>query len=311
MYTNLSLRCALVALVSSTIQMIPDDKTSDSNLKKTPESLATAAEIRKSPEVIMMNEKVESSESAGSALAKMQSCVTNFAPFPEKEADNARNRFIVDLAYESGCDLDDQSSTSAKSCKSQILSMQKLTDVSLNEKCSQTTFPDMCGGCLTSKNLREKKECGLMSQTERKNTIVSELQRLEANTTVMPEAVNFQHMSPDALIETCTAKTFTDWCQVLTSCGAPPLRNCAKLSQQDKKNTFIYLALMSEQGMFKPTEAQMQAETDKALQLGCTKMSLIQPSLVEVVETKVAKEREERLAALEERRANLEKFAGF
>merc|ERR1719281_2186084 len=164
----------------------------------------------------MMNEKVESTAGSG-ALSQMQSCVKNFAPFPEKDAGDARNRFIVDLAYETGCDLDDQ--TSANSCKIQILGMQKLSNAGLNEKCGQTSFPDMCGGCLTSKNLRDQKECSLMSQTERKNTIVSELQRLDANTSTFPAAAGYQHMSPHALIESCSGKKFTDWCATLKSCG--------------------------------------------------------------------------------------------
>jgi len=89
MYTSLSLRCALVALVSSTIQMIPDEKMNE-NLQKNADGLATATEIRKesgvaekeSPpsDVVMMNEKVESTAGSG-ALSQMQSCVKNFAPF--------------------------------------------------------------------------------------------------------------------------------------------------------------------------------------------------------------------------------------
>jgi hypothetical protein len=142
-----------------------------------------------------------------------------------------------------------------------------------------------------------------------KNTIINELQRLDAHARDFPNATRYQHLSPHALIESCADKKFTDWCAVMKHCGAPEVPKCATMSQQDKKNTFIYLALAAEEGFVKISEAELQGETDAALKAGCEKMSMLQLSQVETVEKKVASAREERLAALQERRSRLEKVA--
>lgn len=324
------MRFALMARVSSAALQMQNEANlnSDSEIKD-PVSLADSPasphEVRRllvvnnhgPANISLMGQKV-SKVSAG--LSKLQACARDFRPFP-MNGDEARNSFIVDLAYERGCVMNDVGKevnasvdivSESKSCEDDILDMQAMSNTQLNEQCTHTaSFPDMCAGCLESKNLRHVGECNLMSLTERKNTIISELQRLDGSTTIFPEAEGYQRMSPYALIQDCASKKFTDWCAVLESCGAPAVQDCAKLSQEDKKNTFIYLAIASMEGHdAKQLEGILQNKTDVVLKAGChEKMSLITSKQVEEVGRKVAREREERLRALQDRRSFLEQFS--
>lgn len=285
------------------------------NLKETSKEVSAAGSF-----------KVEGLAFKDSTASQMQACVKAFLPFPERGHD-VRNRFIVDLAYEMGCDDDEKGG-----CKSQVAKLQKMSNAQLNQHCTATSsFPDMCGLCLESKQLRNKEECGLLTYTERKDTIISELQRADSETSTLNTAAQYQTMSPDTLIGACVNEAFTDWCEVLTSCGAP-VQNCTKFSQQDKKNTYIYMLVHSSQlesvrksypfWNVDGNVESLQGETDADLKSKCAAgaagsmslhekkpkspihkpMSLLHHSDILAIEQRVAKEADARLASLRKRR---------
>ena len=159
----------------------------------------SVAEIRRAGADKTMKE-IDKSNDFGRAFhfSKMQACAQDFAPFPEN-GDEARDRFIVDLAYERGCVMNDHGvevnasvdqASESRNCETEVLEMQAMTNAQLNAKCRETaSFPDMCAGCLESKNLRHVGECSQMTLTERKDTIISELQRLDGNASRSPDCV--------------------------------------------------------------------------------------------------------------------------